>query len=79
MPSAADPSTNNTDKEVASKATLSLSVLATHASGSFNSEQAFDYDCARLQRLAQGVSSFVGLRMDWQEYFVSKKLWKLSI
>jgi len=39
MPSAADPSTNNTDKEVASKAILSLSVLATHASRSFNSEQ----------------------------------------
>jgi len=39
MPSAADLSTNNIDKEVASKATPPLSVLATHNSRSFNSEQ----------------------------------------
>ena len=39
MPSAADPSTNNIDKEVASKEIPSPSVVATHASGSFNSEQ----------------------------------------
>jgi len=46
----ADPSTNNTDKEVALKTTPPPSVLVTHASGSFNSEQchAFDCGCARL-------------------------------
>ncbi|XP_011069285.1 PREDICTED: uncharacterized protein LOC105155080 [Acromyrmex echinatior] len=39
MPSAADPSTNNTDKKVASKEIPPPSVVRTHASGSFNSEQ----------------------------------------
>ncbi|KAG5339159.1 PIF1 helicase, partial [Acromyrmex charruanus] len=39
MPSAADPSTNNIDKEVASKEIPPSSVVATHVSGSFNSEQ----------------------------------------
>jgi len=39
MLSAADSSTNNTDKEVASKATPLPSVLASHASGSFKGEQ----------------------------------------
>ncbi|KAG5314515.1 YMD3 protein, partial [Pseudoatta argentina] len=39
MSSAVDPSTNNTDKEVASKEIPSSFVVATYASGSFNSEQ----------------------------------------
>jgi len=64
--SCADPLTNNTDKEVASKAIPPSSVLATHASGlSKQTSHAFDCDCARLRqrRLAQDVSSFVGLRI----------------
>ncbi|KAG5335786.1 SETMR methyltransferase, partial [Acromyrmex heyeri] len=64
--SATDPSTNNTDKEVASKEIPPPSVVAIHASGSFNSEQVmlstavvhvYDSDGS------QDVPSFVGLRI----------------
>jgi len=40
MPSAADPSTNNIDKEVAAKATPPPSFLSNYALESFNNEQA---------------------------------------
>jgi len=40
MPSAADPSTNNIDKEVAAKATPPPSLLSNYALESFNNEQA---------------------------------------
>ena len=63
MPSAADPSINNTDKEVAPNATPPSSLLSNYALESSNNEQVMLSTAVHLRqrRLAQGVSSPVGL------------------
>jgi len=71
MPSATDPSTNNTDKEVASKATLPPSVLATHA---------FDL-CFRLCSSATATARAGRAKfcLDRKRISYPRNLWKLSI
>jgi len=55
MPSAADPSTNTTDKEVAPKATPPLSVLANYASESFNIS--VNKSCFRLRLCSSATAT----------------------